>query len=446
MVRRVKDDPVGFVDSYGRDHVKGWAWDPLQPEVPVQVQLRTAGHIIATVRADQFRADVALPGVRTGRQGFELRLEEPLSFEDLRTIEVAIEGTDIVLPQSAPIQIEPELPPVYDRLLVPRCESPFLERIIERDGIDGDRARMLREFSERGLLRIRIDDPGFDRLANEIIESLGGEYQGQRRIQDAWTFNKAVATLACLPQVLQTLELLYGRAPIPMQTLNFPVGTEQSTHSDSIHFNCHPKRYMCGVWVALEPITLDNGPLHYYPGSHRFPVIDLDDLGLVAEPGRWSANYEAHQEVLHELVRVAGCSKETLIADRGDAIIWAANLCHGGEPIRKPGSSRHSQVTHYYFEGCAYYSPMASNVFLGRIRRPDRRDIRTGEPVLPTFGHAQIPIDIPLDTPSPTPAAGAEPSEPRSRYRRPTFATSTVRRTARTAADRWSRWCADRGR
>ena len=31
---------------------------------------------------------------------------------------------------------------------------------------------------------------------------------------------------------------------------------------------------MCGVWVALEDITEDNGPLHYYPGSHRLPDYD----------------------------------------------------------------------------------------------------------------------------------------------------------------------------
>jgi len=28
---------------------------------------------------------------------------------------------------------------------------------------------------------------------------------------------------------------------------------------------------MCGVWLALEDIDADNGPLIYYPGSHRGP-------------------------------------------------------------------------------------------------------------------------------------------------------------------------------
>ena len=33
---------------------------------------------------------------------------------------------------------------------------------------------------------------------------------------------------------------------------------------------------------------------------------------------------------------------------RGQALIWAANLLHGGDPIGDPQSTRYSQVTHHY--------------------------------------------------------------------------------------------------
>ena len=400
----------GFVEYYGRDHVKGWAWNGGQPYTPVQLEVRVGERVLVTTLADQYRADVVLEGSRSGKQGFEVWFDEPLSVEAAQQIEVRVRGTDVRLPViSGAAPALSEMPPVYDRLTMPLCESPFMEKILERDGIDPDRAALVRQFSEKGLLKFQITDPSFDGLATEIVDSLRDEYRGERRIQDAWTFNEAVRTLACLPQVLEMLELLYGRSPIPMQTLNFPVGTEQSTHSDSVHFNCMPQRFMCGVWVALEPITSRNGPLHYYPGSHRLPIIDLDDLGLLADPARWSDNYEAHQEVLHALLQLQGSEKEVMQADRGDAIIWAANLCHGGEPIADPGSSRHSQVTHYYFEGCAYYSPMQSNVFLGNVSRPDRRDIRTGEPIVPVFGHDRIPLHIPLEFGAPLPAAETPP-------------------------------------
>ena len=37
---------------------------------------------------------------------------------------------------------------------------------------------------------------------------------------------------------------------------------------------------MCGVWIALEDIHEDSGPLIYYPKSHRSPYINAKDLDL----------------------------------------------------------------------------------------------------------------------------------------------------------------------
>ena len=48
-------------------------------------------------------------------------------------------------------------------------------------------------------------------------------------------------------------------------------------------------------------------------------------------------------------------------------MIWASNLVHGGSPILREGSSRWSQVTHYLFEGCIYYTPMLSNRVTGEL-------------------------------------------------------------------------------
>ena len=56
----------------------------------------------------------------------------------------------------------------------------------------------------------------------------------------------------------------------------------------------------------------------------------------------------------------SGLRKETVTMRRGDALIWAANLLHGGEPIADPESTRYSQVVHHFFEGCRYYTPVLS--------------------------------------------------------------------------------------
>jgi hypothetical protein len=39
----------------------------------------------------------------------------------------------------------------------------------------------------------------------------------------------------------------------------------------------------------------------------------------------------------------------------------------GGEPILNPSKTRWSQVTHYFFDNCAYDTPLASHVMAGKL-------------------------------------------------------------------------------
>jgi hypothetical protein len=68
-------------------------------------------------------------------------------------------------------------------------------------------------------------------------------------------------------------------------------------------------------------------------------------------------------------------------AKKGQALIWAANLLHGGSAQKDLKRTRYSQVTHYYFKGCSYYTPLGSVPFLGKIFHREIIDIRTGEVV-----------------------------------------------------------------
>ncbi len=200
------------------------------------------------------------------------------------------------------------------------------------------------------------------------------DMNGQGRIQDAFQESACVSRLATHPAVLSMLEQLYGRRPIPFQTLNFPRGTEQSTHSDSFHFSSWPQRWMCGVWVALEDVTELNGPLHYYPGSHRLPILDANDSSAL---NNQYCNYET---AIQELIAIAGLEKECFLPRKGDCLVWAANLLHGGEPIVDPQSTRLSQVSHYYFDGCDFFTPRASDIAIDAIYFRDKvLDISTGE-------------------------------------------------------------------
>ena len=194
-----------------------------------------------------------------------------------------------------------------------------------------------------------IYDFGFsdDLLADvkRATESMVGTYS---RVQDLWRQEAGVTALGAHPDVLALLGQLYQRRAFPFQTLNFCVGTQQATHADSIHFSSQPEDFMCGVWVALEDIDMDNGPLHYYPGSHTRPHASMAEIK--AQTGGDIIGYFAQAAKSYE--------KKYGVIKKGQAVIWAANVLHGGDPIKDKSRSRLSQVTHYYFDDCVYTTPL----------------------------------------------------------------------------------------
>lgn len=164
------------------------------------------------------------------------------------------------------------------------------------------------------------------------------------RIQDAWHISQNVLAIAQSKAVDNTLQQLYNKPAQAFQTLNFHSGTAQPVHSDTIHFNCEPFGAMCGVWTALEDISEDQGPLIFYPGSHKLKEMNYLDLGLKAD----YSSYPAYLEKIKNLIQEHKFKPKYGLLKKGQSLIWSANLLHGGAPHHKKKLSRHSQVTHYY--------------------------------------------------------------------------------------------------
>lgn len=195
----------------------------------------------------------------------------------------------------------------------------------------------------------------------------GYHYNDSPRIFEGWKNSNAIRSLSLNKKVLDALRLLYAREPIPFQTINFIKGTDQPLHSDTIHFHSIPERWMAACWVALEDMTTDNGPLVIVPGSHTIPCYTFQDLGLgVPKYGEQFDHYKQYEEFIAAVVTAKNMRTEKVLIKKGQAIIWAANLLHGGSKIINHDLTRLSQVTHYFFEGCSrYYSPMFSDVGKG---------------------------------------------------------------------------------
>lgn len=262
---------------------------------------------------------------------------------------------------------------------VPLIESPLFAQILPHMELSEDEARIARDLNTRGYAVLDFPDPDIDARIDRIKHVLGPQFGinlddptsdktcGERRIQDAWQGNADVRAIAANAKILALLGKLYGRPAFPFQTLNFPVGTQQDAHSDSVHFSSQPERFMCGVWLAMEDVSADAGPLFYVPGSHRWPVMTN---AMIARQGH-GASLESAQDPFGPawaaLCEATGLARETFLARKGQALIWSANLLHGGSPQHDPTLTRWSQVTHYYFDDCIYYTPAFSDELIGKL-------------------------------------------------------------------------------
>lgn len=274
---------------------------------------------------------------------------------------------------------------------VPLVESPLFEASLEHMGLTHDETRIAIALHTHGFAVIDFPDPEIEARIGRIRAGLapafglqnadapGTAIVGEIRIQDAWRDNPDVRSIATNPQVLALLGKLYGRRAIPFQTLNFPVGTQQHPHSDAIHFSSQPERFMCGVWLAMEDVTAEAGPLIYLPGSHRWPILSNIAIGRNPAVSTFVSPQTPFEFVWKALIDSAPTPPQTFLARKGQALIWAANLLHGGAPRLDPASTRWSQVTHYYFADCVYYTPAFSIEPLGKLDLRVIVNLGTGE-------------------------------------------------------------------
>lgn len=208
----------------------------------------------------------------------------------------------------------------------------------EQDGF-----AVLRQFVNKNdiaLINQRIEHL----LQTKDLKFLNGE-----RIMFAYRKIDELRKIASQESLVELLSSLMKDEAELFQSINFLKGSEQDTHSDSIHMTTFPLGGLLGVWVALEDIDEDNGPLHYYPGSHKLPYYlnkDYDNEGNCLLIG--DKNYTAYEAMIEQKIKEFGLKKKIFTAKAGDLLIWHANLFHGGETHTNEHKTRKSVVFHYF--------------------------------------------------------------------------------------------------
>ncbi len=110
----------------------------------------------------------------------------------------------------------------------------------------------------------------------------------------------------------------------------------QAWHQDE-HFLPTRDRSLCGVWIALDDATIENGCLWVHPGSHADGI--LYPMRAHGDP-RFDASDEAYG---YAEGREAG---EPVELARGDAVFFNGYLLHRSLPNRSPDRSRRALVIH----------------------------------------------------------------------------------------------------
>ncbi len=277
------------------------------------------------------------------------------------------------------------------KMSCPWTLSPFFYELLKSDtSLTSEERLMAKQFYEDGyiILDLEISDNVIENVKNDVTKNPDGKtqedlyhYSHNPRVFEAWKYSNSVRSIANHPKVISILEMLYGRKALPFQTINFLGPTNQPIHSDAIHFSTTPSGWVAACWVAFEDMDASNGTLSYVPGSHHWPEVDFKSIGLgPTKYGEQFDNYAEYEEYTRRLIEAKGVSPSILSIPSGHALIWSANLLHGGTPVENPESvSRWSQATHYYFEGCdRYYAPMFSDPLEGNYAEKDltTKDIR----------------------------------------------------------------------
>jgi ectoine hydroxylase-related dioxygenase (phytanoyl-CoA dioxygenase family) len=150
------------------------------------------------------------------------------------------------------------------------------------------------------------------------------------------------------------VNLIIGKSCEPRYSINFLHGTEQGLHEDMAVFYVHPANHLVGVWIALEDISADAGPLIFYPKSHKnIKVTDFfPDYPAVNLKNITAAQIPQYQDYVNQRAHNYDCQSFT--AKKGEILLWHGMLIHGGGKINNTLLTRKSMVIHFIAEGGDY--------------------------------------------------------------------------------------------
>ena len=234
---------------------------------------------------------------------------------------------------------------------------------------------VLRDFvpkAEIARIRAVVDDewrraPGND----HAVDVLSGEHEGRTfrmaeappaarkevyKLNNLFARRSEIRQVALSPRLRAVCAQLLEGEPMICNSLNFERGSQQPFHIDTWYMPPPVDNRMVVASIALDDVDADNGPVAYYPGSHKIPAYRFSTGRLNEVP----AGMHLCMAHLEREIAARGLEQEEFHCRSGDVFIWHAQLLHGGRAIRDMARTRTSLVVHYW---------RAEDLSAGEVRR-----------------------------------------------------------------------------
>ncbi|MBX7207943.1 MAG: phytanoyl-CoA dioxygenase family protein [Verrucomicrobiaceae bacterium] len=153
----------------------------------------------------------------------------------------------------------------------------------ERDGVI--RVRGLFSPDEVATLRAELERYMREDLGSKSADARTLEADG-KTVRNLWRLeihHPAMLPLVEKPEIVRFVSRLVRGEPVlvGVETFNKParVGSGVPYHQDNAYF-CQTPPDMLTVWVALDPVTMENGPVYYVIGSQKGGMLPTKPSGV----------------------------------------------------------------------------------------------------------------------------------------------------------------------
>jgi phytanoyl-CoA hydroxylase len=195
-----------------------------------------------------------------------------------------------------------------------------------------------------------VVDFGSSDLANSRMLLCKAPVRGaveNHKINDLFLESDEFRSIFLSESMVGILSVLLGGSPTICNSLHFTFGSTQRAHFDTWYMPPPVEDKMAVAAVPLEPYTLENGPLFYYPRSHLIPKYKFSTGHIRAI----EVEMPKCDEYLFGEIEKRSLKKELFFGGVGDMFIWHSQLLHGGSPVTNPNKTRRSVVVHYWRNG-----------------------------------------------------------------------------------------------